>query len=199
MLRYFCLTILFSSLLLSSHIKANSSKVKTDYFGIELSPFGSFGFNYFDTQNGKEISTLFFIISDESVRETQKYDNKLFDMRLHYRLYKSENETKGIYGGIFGVYTELDGKLHNDTRFAKVKKFGMGLEVGFRNFVVDKFRGLRRIFSKNVYFGASIQVGHYFSDTEHSFETTYEDMGYMNRYGKQNFIDVEILKVGYRF
>ncbi len=204
------LILLSSFTFLNASEESNSSKpiVKSSW-GIELNPFRlpysivsngasfSAGINYFNYENNYEISIpftyncstvdRFYYEYGEYTDEKYDYEEVDINLDLHFRKFLT-SQVGGVYLGMFGRYTFLEGKLKDDHRFAKVHKFGLGLEVGFR--VMGLFRG------SPIYWGMSLGSGRYFSKHNGIFDVQGISL-YMD--DRKYFVDVEVLKFGYEF
>jgi len=180
---------------------SNNTLKKEKSFGVEINPFRllvsndewqSFSgtMSYFDNDNGIEIAMPIFYSKEKN---TYYYDTPykesetVVNIDLHYRKYFSGSRTNGAYLGAFGRYTYLDGKVDYTTKYATVKKFGLGGEVGYR---------VKNIFNTSFYWGTSLSIGGYLGSDNNVFNTS----GFAldiddNKY----IIDMELLKVGYEF
>ena len=204
------LVLLFSLTLLNANEENNSSKpiVKKSSWGIEINPFRlpysifgpsfSAGVNYFDYEDNFEISLPLTYNSSTVDRSywnygegynDSKYDYDEVDINLdlHFRKFLT-SKVGDIYLGVFGRYTYLEGKLEDDYRLAKIHKFGLGIEVGFK--VMGLFNG------SPLYWGMSLGVGRYFSKNNGIFDVHGISL-YMD--DRQDFVDIEVLKLGYEF
>lgn len=193
--------LLFSFMLYAQTATAESLDKKS--WGIEVNPFGlvsllaykdedvELGFSgaisYFDNENGVEIVMPILYLQEQYWGWYNEHNTYTTNISLNYRKFLS-NKTKGFHYGGFGVYTHLNGKVKNDTRFAKVDKFGMGAEIGFRTMRTDG--------DWSIYWGASLRMGAYFGSDNDLFV---EDTLGMTLYDKQFFWDIDFAKIGFRF
>jgi len=118
---------------------------------------------------------------------SNNYTSKVSNLTLHYRKFVS-HRTKGFYYGGFGSYTYLDGKLQNDNRFATVTKVGLGAEIGVRNMKTDT--------DWSFYWGPALRMGGYFGSNNDIFYGN--NLGF-GLYDRQFFIDVDFMRIGFRF
>lgn len=190
--------IFFLVPLCSSIIFASSIKVKENSLGIEINPIRlllnndnwtsvSGTLSYFDNHNGTEISMPIFYSFDKSHNAYEDEDT-LLNIDLHYRRYIYTTETEGLYVGLFGRYTYLDGKARDRLGYVTIQKFGLGAEIGIKK---------KRIFDTPFYWGASIMLGGYLGNSNNKLKEG--DFFTMELDDKQMIFDLELLKVGYEF
>ncbi|NEW60891.1 hypothetical protein GSY74_06305 [Sulfurovum sp. bin170] len=203
--------LLFSLILSAKTPMIEKSDSKS--WGIEVNPFGllsllaydddedeygdaedegrgfSATISYFDNENGVEIAIPIFYMEENywGWHDAHPHQTYHTNISLNYRKFLG-NRTKGFYYGGFGVYSHLNGKVKNDTRYAKVDKFGMGAEIGFRIMNPDG--------DWSVYWGPAFRMGGYFGSDNDLFV---EDTLGMTLYDKQFFWDIDFLKIGVRF
>ena len=179
-------------------------KIKSGW-GVEFNPFRfsfaalsgilsfSGGVSYFDADNNTEISIPItyneyqvdrYYYSDS---DNYNYDEIDLNIDIHYRKFLT-SQVGGVYLGTFARYTYLHAKLTNDRRLATVQKYGLGVEIGYRK--MGLFGG------SPLYWGISMAVGKYFDDNNDIFEDESLPV-YLD--DQEYFIDLEILKLGYKF
>lgn len=152
--------------------------------------------SYFNQENATEIALSFAYAKDTDIfgdsydDDSSFYNNpssKTANLALHYRQFVG-NRTKGFYYGGFGSYTYLDGELKNDNRLATVKKVGLGGEIGLRIMKVDT--------DWSLYWGPALRIGGYLGSNNNIFDSN--DLGFA-LYDKQFFVDVDFMRIGFRF
>jgi len=192
-----------SLLLLSTTLYAENVKIENGW-GVEINPlrliistdndnsWSSFSgtISHFNNETGVEISLPILYSKDISERDNYKDEKVALDIDLHYRQYFSKNRTTGAYIGAFGRYTYLDGKAMRNSKYATVKKFGVGGEIGFK---------IKNIFHTPFYWGASLALGSYIGSDNNIFETSYMSIDSFDLDDNRYIVDLELLKVGYEF
>jgi len=145
--------------------------------------------SYFDNENGVEIAIPMLYIEEKYWGWDEDQDHHTYNanISLNYRKFIS-NKTKGFHYGGFAIYSHLNGKVKNDTRYAQVDKFGMGAEIGFRLMKPDG--------DWSIYWGPSFRLGAYLGSDNDLF---IEDTIGMKLYDKQFFWDIDFMKIGLRF
>jgi hypothetical protein len=113
--------------------------------------------------------------------------SKAFNLALHYRKF-IRNRTNGFYYGGFASYTYLDGALKNSNQLATVKKIGLGAEIGLRIMRTDT--------DWSFYWGPALRIGGYFGSNNDVFDSN--DLAF-DLYDKQFFVDVDFMRIGFRF
>ena len=188
--------LMFSSLF-SEDLKEKSS------WGVELNPLSitmlgtgsdtkvfSGVVSHFNQEDATELALSFVYAKDADIFGdfySNNYTSKVSNLSLHYRKFVG-NRTKGFYYGGFGSYTYLDGKLKNDNRFATVTKVGLGAEIGLRLMKTDT--------DWSFYWGPALRMGGYFGSNNDVFYGN--NLGF-DLYDKQFFIDVDFMRIGFRF
>lgn len=205
---YNILKLLFFIFLSFSSLFAQNLEEQSSW-GVELNPVSitmlgtgsdikvfSAVVSYFNQEDATEIALSFVygkntdIFGDSNYDDSPSYDNfssKAANLALHYRKF-IRNRTQGFYYGGFGSYTYLNGELKNDSRLATVKKVGLGAEIGFRIMDVDT--------DWSLYFGPALRIGGYFDSNDNIFDD--DSLGF-ELYDKQFFIDVDFMRIGFRF
>ena len=152
--------------------------------------------SHFNQEDATEIALSFVYGKDTDIFGSSDYDDspsynnsssKVANLALHYRKFVGRR-TKGFYYGGFGSYTYLDGELKNDNRLATVKKIGLGAEIGLRIMKVDT--------DWSLYWGPALRIGGYFGSNNNIFND--DTLGF-DLYDKQLFIDVDFMRIGFRF
>ncbi len=190
--------LLTSSLLLAENLKNKSS------WGVELNPlsFTMLGsgndtkvfsgvVSHFNQEDATEIALSLVYSKDADVSigfYADNFSSKATNLALHYRKFV-KNRTNGFYYGGFGSYTYLDGKLRNDNRFATVKKVGLGAEIGVRIMKTDT--------DWSFYWGPALRMGGYFGSNNNIFVDN-NNLG-VAIYDKQFFVDIDFMRIGFRF
>ena len=185
-----------------SSLFAEELKERTSW-GIELNPlsFTMLGtgsdtkifsgvLSHFNQNDATELALSFVYAKDADIFTgfySNNYTSKVSNLTLHYRKFVS-NRTKGFYYGGFGSYTYLDGKLQNDNRFATVTKVGLGAEIGVRIMKTDT--------DWSFYWGPALRMGGYFGSNNDIFYGN--NLGF-ELYDRQFFIDVDFMRIGFRF
>jgi len=185
-----------------SSLFAEELKERTSW-GIELNPlsFTMLGtgsdtkifsgvVSRFNQKDATELALSFVYAKDVDIFTSfysNHYTSKVSNLTLHYRKFVS-NRTKGFYYGGFGSYTYLDGKLQNDNRFATVTKVGLGAEIGVRIMKTDT--------DWSFYWGPALRMGGYFGSNNDIFYGN--NLGF-ELYDRQFFIDVDFMRIGFRF
>ena len=181
-------------------------------WGVEINPFRvaisaggsewkSFSgtISHFNNQTGVEIAIPILYTKDISTRsdymglngfDDLEDESIAVDIDIHYRQYFSKKRTDGVYMGLFGRYTYLDGKAIKDGKYATVEKFGVGGEIGFR---------FKNIYNTPLYWGASFALGAYLGSDNDVFDTTDMGIGAFDIDDNRYIVDLELLKVGYEF
>jgi len=179
----------------------SSTLIFGDSFGIEVNPLRFFlisngidtfsgGFNYFNDENQYELSlplTYNKIDYQSQYNRYQDYPDTSLTADIHYRKFFFSKTARGLYMGLLGRYTYIEGKIKNDFKIATMHRFGVGGEIGirFRNKNDDHFYG-----------GISIAYGQYFDNDAEEFK---HDNFIILMDGKKNFWDFELFKFGYEF
>jgi len=195
--------ILIYSLTIIYAIEPTPKYISTKSWGVELNPlsilsllvqdeedsskFFSGTLSYFDNENGVEIAIPIFYIQEEYWGNYRDHNTYNTNIGIDYRKFL-HNKTKGLYYGGFAMYSYLDGKLKNDSRYARVDKLGIGAEVGFRLMNSDS--------EWSIYWGPSIRLGAYLTPHNNIFQ---EDTFGMEFYDKRFFVDIDFMKIGLRF
>jgi len=146
--------------------------------------------SHFNQEDATELALSFVYAKDADIFGdfySNNYTSKVSTLSLHYRKFVG-NRTKGFYYGGFGSYTYLDGKLKNDNRFATVTKVGLGAEIGLRLMKTDT--------DWSFYWGPALRMGGYFGSNNDVFYGN--NLGF-DLYDKQFFIDVDFMRIGFRF
>jgi hypothetical protein len=113
--------------------------------------------------------------------------SKAVNLTLHYRKF-IRNKTNGFYYGGFGSYTYLDGPLKKGNQLATVKKVGLGAEIGLRIMRTDT--------NWSFYWGPALRIGGYLGSNNDVFHS--DDIAF-DLYDKQFFVDVDFMRIGFRF
>ncbi len=162
-------------------------------YGLEINPFrlilingswrsASGSLSIFDYVNSAEI-TFPILYSNEN-------DFKLLTLDVHYRKF-IENRVGGLYMSAIGRVASLEGELraskidNSGENYAKVTKFGLGLGIGYR-FLPQYSRW---------YWGVGLIAGRYFGSDNDIFDSS--SLSAID--DAPIFIDIELLKIGYRF
>lgn len=146
--------------------------------------------SHFNQTDATEIALSLVYAKDVNFFGSSYYNHsssKAANLSLHYRKFVG-SRTKGFYYGGFGSYTYLDGKLKNDSRFATVRKVGLGTEIGLRLLKTDT--------DWSFYWGPALRIGGYFGSNNDIFYS--DDLGF-GVYDKQFFVDVDFMRIGFRF
>ncbi len=191
--------VLFYLSLGLSLVKADD--IKKNSWGIEINPLSITMLNtnlenqvfstvvsYFDNEAGREIALSFLYAKEDGLFNI--YDSpssKTTNIALHYRNFVSQR-TKGFYYGGFLSYTQLDGELKDDIRLATVKKLGLGAEIGLRIMKPNS--------DWSFYWGPALRIGGYFGPNNDVFDMN--TIG-MDLYDNRFFVDVDFMRVGFRF
>jgi len=194
--------VLFIIGLISSSLFSEDLKEKSSW-GVELNPLSitmlgtgsdtkvfSGVVSHFNQEDATELALSFVYAKDADIFGdfySNNYTSKVSNLSLHYRKFVG-NRTKGFYYGGFGSYTYLDGKLKNDNRFATVTKVGLGAEIGLRLMKTDT--------DWSFYWGPALRMGGYFGSNNDVFYGN--NLGF-DLYDKQFFIDVDFMRIGFRF
>lgn len=198
------LKALFLMLLTLSSLWAEASKEKSSW-GVEINPLSftmvdsesdtkvfSGVVSYFNQVDATEMALSFVYEKDTN---NNFYNNPYYDdsfssvanLSLHYRKFV-KSRTNGFYYGGFGSYTYLDGKLRNDNRLATVTKVGLGAEIGIRIMKTDT--------DWSFYWGPALRMGGYFGDNNDIFAS--DNLGF-SLYDRKFFVDVDFMRIGFRF
>ena len=197
------LKALFFILVTFLSLFAEDLKEKSSW-GVELNPFSftmlgtgsdtkifSGVVSHFTQEDATEIALSLVYAKDVDVSLGFYSDNsssKASNLSLHYRKFV-KNRTNGFYYGGFGSYTYLDGKLKNDNRLATLQKVGLGAEIGFRIMKADS--------DWSFYWGPAFRIGGYFGSNNDIFDNN-GNLGF-GLYDKQLFLDIDFMRIGFRF
>ncbi len=201
------ISILFSVTLLwswgNNQITYNSYATQIQY-GIEINPFRlivmsdswrsvSATFSIFDYKNNSEFAFPILYSSENESTNNDGYNDrfKIFTIDLHYRKFLY-NRVGGLYVSGVARVVKLDGRLkeskigNNGENYASVTKIGVGLGVGYR--LLPQ--------SSKWYWGFGLIAGRYLESDNNifysdSFSSIFDDSAV--------FIDIELLKIGYKF
>jgi len=193
---YFFIFLLFTSLYAQDVNKKSSWGVEINPVSLTMLGTGSdtkiFSgvISHFNQNDATEMALSFIYAKDYEVFGSSYYEetsSKVANLALHYRKFIN-NRTKGFYYGGFGSYTYLDGELKNDIRLATVNKVGLGAEIGIRVMKTDS--------TWSLYWGPALRVGGYFGSNNDIFDDN--DLA-MEIYDRQFFIDVDFMRIGFRF
>ena len=202
------LIILTTTLLSWDNTKVNYRAYENQpRYGVEINPFrlitlgsswSSFSgsFSIFNYDNNSEIAFPMLYSEEES---DEYYDSdynyssdfKVFTLDAHYRKFL-DNRVGGLYVSGVARVAKLEGRLKeseiedNGKNYAKVTKLGLGLGIGYR--LLPKL--------SQWYWGFGLVVGHYFGSDNDMFDA---DMVVSSLDDSSVFIDIELLKIGYRF
>ena len=173
--------------------RTNYNNIAQLEHGVEINPFrlilidgswrsASGSLSIFDYTNSAEI-TIPVLYSHES-------DFKLLTLDIHYRKF-IENRVGGLYMSAIGRVASLEGELRDSKRdnsgenYAKVTKLGLGLGIGYR------------LFSKSSrwYWGVGLIAGRYLGSDNDIFDSS--SLSAID--DAPIFIDIELLKIGYKF
>jgi len=145
----------------------------------------SSGFSLFKADRHAEIAFPIFF------RDSNKENGEITTLTIdgHYRRFLGEHQS-GFYLGGSVRYKYARGREDIDAiPFFRIEtgdeitlhKFGVGFGIGYRYFSRSGF-----------YWGTSLTVGRYFTDTEHLIDG--DDL-----FNGKGYIDIELLKFGYAF
>ena len=191
--------LFINALLFSQEAVFDSNTSKKSFWGVEFNIIRPFimrsvcidsysgGLNYFDDNNGVEIAVPFTytnISNDRNIYGINDYDDTSMTLDFHARKF-IDNKANGAYIGTFVRYTYLEGKSKN-LKIAKLHRFGVGVEIGFR----------MRSGDSPWYRGISVGTGIYLDDHQDVFE---HDNYLMEMDGRKKFWDIELLKIGFAF
>jgi len=188
--------VVVSSLLSSQVVKDNTSSlgvevniIRTLYLKQYDIDSISGSFNYFNDTKAYEIAIPFtynkFIYSDSYFRP-EDCDDIGFNLGVHMRKFIKDKKANGLYVGGFGRYTYLEGREKGSVNILNLNRFGVGLELGFRDRKKDS----------NFYYGFSIQGGMYIDNNNGDFA---HNIYLLEMDNKKYFWDIEFLKIGYEF
>ncbi|MEA3228374.1 MAG: hypothetical protein U9P38_04795, partial [Campylobacterota bacterium] len=180
-----------------------TTMLDTGSWGVDINPIkplmseGNYfagGISYFDDSNGVEIAVpINYVKFSDSRSDYYGFDSKYnydeidFTLDLHIRKF-STNKVSGVFLGLFGRYTYLEGKLKDEDRLATQHKFGLGVEIGIR---------IRDIFNLPLYWGMSVAIGQYFGKSHNIFYS--DNCIALEMDDEETFFDGELLKIGYEF
>lgn len=190
----------------SGQVNYNSNYGNQPKYGVEINPFRlivlssswksvSGTFSIFDYVNNAEIAFPILYSSEES---DSGYDNlnsahdnfKLLTVDMQYRKFLYER-VGGLYVSGVARVAILDGRLEpskiedDGDNYAKVTKFGVGLGIGYR--LLPQYN--------NWYWGVGLVVGRYLGSDNNIFDSS--SLGAID--DSSVFVDLELLKIGYKF
>ena len=184
-------------MLIFPHAYAQNTVLQNKNFGAELSlprlltindewQSMSGGFSYFDHYNKVEYAFPWLYSKEESTSTYSKtHSIRVINIDFHYR--KFLDEMGSFYLSGFTRVTNIDGKLANESGYAKLTKLGGGVGLGYRYFSD----------SSPFYWGAGIIFGRYVVGDNDMFLET--DISLSAIDDSSWIVDVELLKFGYAF
>ena len=172
-------------------VEINPASVTMLSTGTDIKVFSAV-VSHFNQKDATELA-LSFVYAKEygaifsGLYEPEDTPSKAFNTTLHYRKF-IRNKTNGFYYGGFGSYTYLDGPLKKGNQLATVKKVGLGAEIGLRIMKTDT--------DWSFYWGPALRIGGYLGPNNNVF---YSDDLAFDLYDKQLFVDIDFMRIGFRF
>jgi len=194
-----------------SVVTVHGQVIKEKNIGIEVSILGlatlisksasekyfSTTLSYFNNENNTVLSIPISYYNNKLDSNNYMYSNsnaityheKILNIDIQYKKNILYKKNINLFFGPLLRYTYIDSKVLNSTKYAKLSKYGLGINIGM------KF--LKKIKGYLFYVGPSISIGKYFgSNSDVEFRSNSMSSTTSNY---KKFIDIEIFKIGYRF